>query len=143
MTDDDQSDKLRKTDDEWRAQLTPEAYRVARQAGTERPFTGEYVATTEIGTYACVCCGTEIFRSNAQFDAGCGWPSFWEPLAGARISEHEDISLGVRRVEVTCSRCDAHLGHVFSDGPPPTGLRYCINSVCLTLRPDATAGHDD
>jgi len=129
-----QPEKVTKSEDEWRKQLTPEQYRVTRTAGTERPFTGEYCAATDIGTYACICCGTELFQSDAKFDAGCGWPSFWQPLDGARLIEHTDDSLGVRRTEVTCSKCDAHLGHVFGDGPPPTGLRYCINSVCLKLR---------
>ena len=127
----DDMSKLVRSDDEWRAQLSPEEYRVLRQKGTERPFTGAHWATTEAGTYACVGCGTELFRSDAKFDAGCGWPSFFEPLAGARLVEHEDSTLGMRRVEVTCATCDAHLGHVFPDGPEPTGLRYCINSVCL------------
>ncbi len=125
--------KIRKTDAEWRRQLSPEAYRVARQSGTERPFTGEYYRTTDVGTYACVCCGQLLFRSDSKFDAGCGWPSFWEPLEGAHLEEVLDTSHGMRRVEVRCSGCDAHLGHVFPDGPPPTGLRYCINSVCLTF----------
>ena len=123
--------KIQRSDDEWREQLSAEEYRVLRQKGTERPFTGAYWSTTEPGTYACVGCGTELFRSDAKFDAGCGWPSFFEPLAGARLEEHDDATLGMRRVEVTCATCDAHLGHVFPDGPPPTGLRYCINSVCL------------
>ena len=125
--------KIRKTDAEWRRQLSPEAYRVARQSGTERPFTGEYYRTTDVGTYACVCCGQLLVRSDSNFDAGCGWPSFWEPLEGAHLEEVLDTSHGMRRVEVRCSGCDAHLGHVFPDGPPPTGLRSCINSVCLTF----------
>ncbi len=126
-------DKIRKGDDEWRRELTPEQYRVAREKGTERPFTGEHWATTEPGTYACICCGTELFRSDAKFDAGCGWPSFFEPLDGAHLEEHDDTSHGMVRTEITCAGCDAHLGHLFRDGPPPTGLRYCINSVCIRL----------
>jgi len=130
-------DRIEKTDDAWQAELTDEEFRVARQKGTERPFTGRYCSTETAGTYSCVCCGTDLFRSDAKFEAGCGWPSFFEPLPGARIEEVRDASLGVVRTEVICGRCDAHLGHVFNDGPPPSGLRYCINSVSLRLDPDA------
>jgi peptide-methionine (R)-S-oxide reductase len=128
--------EVKKTDDQWRAELTPEQFRVARLGGTERPFTGEYTDSVTPGTYLCICCGAPLFRSDAKFHSGCGWPSFFEPLDGARLLELQDHSHGMRRTEIRCRRCDAHLGHVFSDGPPPTGLRYCINSVCLELEPD-------
>jgi peptide-methionine (R)-S-oxide reductase len=128
--------RVAKSPDQWRAQLSPEAFRVARQGGTERPFTGQYTDTTTAGTYRCVCCGAALFRSDAKFHSGCGWPSFFEPLDDANLVELEDTSHGMRRVEIRCRRCDAHLGHVFPDGPKPTGLRYCINSVCLELETD-------
>jgi peptide-methionine (R)-S-oxide reductase len=122
-----------KTDAEWRAVLTPEQYQVLRQKGTERAFSGQYWATKTPGIYRCAGCGEELFLSESKFDSGCGWPSFDRPLGDAKIKEHEDASHGMIRTEVTCSRCGGHLGHVFPDGPPPTGLRYCINSASLKL----------
>ncbi|MDP6933080.1 MAG: peptide-methionine (R)-S-oxide reductase MsrB [Myxococcota bacterium] len=126
-------DKIVRSEDEWRAQLGEAAFQVTRHAGTEPPYSGALYQESRVGTYHCVCCGLALFRSDTKFDAGCGWPSFWEPLEGAHLVEHVDRSHGMTRTEVTCRRCDAHLGHVFPDGPPPTGLRYCINSVCLNF----------
>ena len=122
---------IEKTDAEWRAQLTPEQYRVARQAGTERPFSHPYTDEKAEGTYNCVCCREPLFESSTKFDSGSGWPSYWAPAEASAVSEHEDNSLLMRRTEVRCARCEAHLGHVFPDGPEPTGLRYCINGQAL------------
>jgi peptide-methionine (R)-S-oxide reductase len=130
--------KITKTDEEWRAQLTPEQYHVTREAGTERAFTGKYWKTKEPGTYHCVGCGTPLFTSQTKYDSGSGWPSFYAPIDPANLQEYEDNSYGMRRVEARCAHCGAHLGHVFEDGPKPTGLRYCMNSASLDLKPSGT-----
>ncbi len=130
------SERVHKSDEEWRAELTPQQYEVARRGGTERAFTGAYWDHKESGVYRCVCCGNQLFRSHEKFDSGTGWPSFREVADQGRVTTHEDVSLGMRRVEVRCARCDAHLGHVFPDGPGPAGMRYCINSCSLDFDPE-------
>jgi peptide-methionine (R)-S-oxide reductase len=129
--------KIVRTDEEWRALLTPEQYRVTRQHGTERAFTGPYWNEKAAGLYTCVACGAPLFRSETKYDSGTGWPSFYAPVEVGAVAEHEDRSLFGRRTEIRCSTCDAHLGHVFKDGPRPTGLRYCMNGTALDLKPDA------
>ena len=130
----ERSEKVVRTEAEWRARLTAEQYRVLREKGTERPFTGTLEENQETGNYHCAGCGALLFLSGAKFDSGCGWPSFVLPAESKAVAEHEDLSLGMRRVEVTCARCGGHLGHVFADGPRPTGLRYCINSASLSFK---------
>jgi peptide-methionine (R)-S-oxide reductase len=127
--------KLTKTDADWRKQLTPQQYRVTREHGTERPFTGPYVNEKRAGTYACVCCGETLFAADTKFESGTGWPSFYKPLQPGAVEELDDRSWFMRRTEVRCAKCEAHLGHVFPDGPDPTGLRYCINGCALDFKP--------
>jgi peptide-methionine (R)-S-oxide reductase len=125
--------EIKKTDAEWQAKLTPEQYQVARQCGTEPPFSGALLNVKEAGTFKCVCCGAELFKSDAKYDSGSGWPSFWQAINPDAVATKADTSHGMVRTEITCAQCDAHLGHVFTDGPQPTGQRYCVNSLSLTF----------
>lgn len=136
MNDQQSRDKLALSDAEWREKLTPEQYRVTRKHGTERAFTSPLNDEKRAGTFKCVCCGEPLFRTEAKFESGTGWPSFYEPVSAEAVDEHDDRSWFMRRTETRCAKCDAHLGHVFPDGPQPTGLRYCMNGVALDFAPD-------
>ena len=125
---------MTKEDKDWKDELTPEQYFVTRNCGTEKPFTGKYYKSDDKGTYQCVCCGNDLFSSDTKFESGTGWPSFYAPIKDSNLSSKTDESLGMRRIEIVCSKCDAHLGHVFPDGPNPTGMRYCVNSASLQLK---------
>lgn len=132
------SDKLNKSEEAWREELTPEKYHICREKGTEPPFSGKYLDNKEPGIYRCACCGAELFDANTKFNSGTGWPSFWDALDPGKVKLTEDHSHGMTRIEVTCANCGAHLGHVFPDGPPPTGQRYCINSIALDFEKQET-----